>query len=84
MRQEFAMAKLTEGGATEMNSDEIAEWLLSPAEDGIGLPEHSETERWLNAAKDALDQRLASASNQNLHPENRQWTAAAWWGDAPP
>ena len=78
MRQEFAMIQTAEDGAIKMNSDEVTAWLLSPAVDGVGLPEHADCERWLSAAGDALDLRLAKLSNQDLHPENRQWTAAAW------
>ena len=78
MRQEFAMIQMAEDGATEMNSDETTAWLVSPAVDGVGLPEHADCERWLGAAGNALDLRLAKLSSQDLHPENRQWTAAAW------
>ena len=84
MRQEFAMIKLTEDGATEMNSDETSEWLTSTAVDGVGLPQHEDTERWHSAAEEALDRRLAQVSTRHLYPENRQWTAAAWRAEAVP
>ena len=76
------MIKVTENGATEMYSDETAEWLISCAGDGMGLPRHQDTDRWHSAAEEALDQRLAHASTRHLHPENRQWTAAAWRAEA--
>jgi len=82
MRQEFAMIQVEEDGTTRVNSDEATAWLESPAADGAGLPEHTDCERWLRAAGDALDLRLAELSNQDLHPENRQWTAAAWQAEA--
>ena len=82
MRQEFAMIQVEEDGTTRVNSDEATAWLESPAADGAGLPEHTGCERWLRAAGDALDLRLAKLSNQDLHPENRQWTAAAWQAEA--
>lgn len=84
MRQEFAMIKLTEDGAAEMNSDETAEWLISTAVDGVGLPQKTDTEQWLYAAERALDQRLAEVGTRDLHPENRQWITAAWQAEAIP
>ena len=82
MRQEFAMVSIFEGTAAEMNPKEIADWLTAPAEDGAGLPAASDTERWLDTAQQAMERRLADMSNADLHPENRQWTAAAWRGES--
>ena len=64
-----------------MNPAEVTDWLTGPAQDGADLPAESNTERWLHVAQQAVDRRLAEVSNADLHPENRQWIAAAWRGE---
>ena len=68
--------------AAEMNPTEITDWLIDPAQDGADLPAESNTKRWLHAAQQAVVGRLAEVSNAVLHPENRQWIAAAWRGES--
>ena len=82
MRQEFAMVSMDEGTVVEMNPKQVADWLTARAEDGAGLPAASDTKRWLDVAQQAMERRLADVSNTDLHPENRQWTAAAWRGES--
>ena len=68
--------------AAEMNPTEVSDWLTGPAQDGADLPAESNTKRWLHAAQQAVDRRLAEVSNADLHPESRQWIAAAWRGQS--
>ena len=82
MRQEFAIVRMIGDSAAEMNPTEVTDWLTGPAQDGADLPAESNTERWLHAAQQAVDRRLAEMSNADLHPENRQWIAAAWRGES--
>ena len=82
MRQIFAMVSMDEGTVVEMNPKQVADWLTAPAEGGAGLPAASDTKRWLDVAQQAMERRIADVSNTDLHPENRQWTAAAWRGES--
>ena len=82
MRQEFIMVDVDDRSVAEINPDRVSDWLRHQGMDGAGLPEESSTKGWLGAARDALDRRLLEVSNTDLHPENREWAAAAWRGSA--
>ena len=83
MRQEFVMVNVDDRDIAEINPDEISDWLRHQCMDGAGLPAESSTKGWLSAAREALDRRLLEVSNTDLHPENREWAAAAWRGTVP-
>lgn len=80
MRQEFVMVNIDDQGSVAINPASISDWLGDSGVDGAGLPAQSSTKVWLDAAKQALDRRLLEVSNTDLHPENREWAAAAWRG----
>lgn len=82
MRQEFSMVCMFGDVTTEVNSKKIVDWLRVPADDGVNLPNDISTERLMDSAQQAVDQRIADVSNPNLHPENKQWVAAAWKGNS--
>lgn len=76
MRNEFVMMHVAEGTA-KLNPPTLSDWLLKPAESGESFPEIDNKEQ-LEKAQFLVNQRLASASNRFLFPENQQWTSAGW------
>lgn len=80
MRQEYTVAQIRPNGAVKLNPASFAEWLLVAAEDSAAIPEREQSSTWFESARRATDQRLASVSNTDLHPENRQWISGAWRG----
>ena len=79
MRQEFCGVKLLEDVYYQPNTAEISEWLAHPCEDGQTTTTADQLKRITQCANKHADQRLAAASNSELHPENRQWIAAGWF-----
>ncbi len=82
MRQELTVVRINRNGRVDTDPKAFSHWLLaSPAADGSLLPAREEAKSWMEAAEAALDQRLGQVSNQDLHPENRQWISGAWGND---
>ena len=74
------MVNVDDEGVVGMNAETISHWLSHQGIDGAALPASS-TKPWFDAARQALDRRLLEVSNTDLHPENREWAAAAWRGE---
>jgi hypothetical protein len=78
MRQELATVILDDDALHERDDSLLAEWLLSPAEDGQVTAERSQADSLVQRADARLDLRLADVSGQFLHPESSQKIVAAW------
>lgn len=79
MRQEFVMVNVNGSGVAEVNPESVSDWLSQAAAgDGAAMPATERADAWFCTAKQVLDRRLAEVSNTDLHPENREWAAAAW------
>lgn len=76
MRNEFVTVHVADDRAI-LNPPELATWLLNTAVSGNSLPVMDNKEQ-LERAQNLVNQRLASASNRFLFPENLQWTSAGW------
>ena len=78
MRQEFTAFTNDASGIIECNPQYFANWLLSPATDVDTQSNLDESKVVRDRIFEAMEDRLATVSNADLHPENRQWIAAAW------
>ncbi|MES1949834.1 helicase domain protein [Salinisphaera sp. S4-8] len=79
MRQEFLAVQIAQDGRCRANTPEVSDWLAQPREAVAGkTPDASRLKAMLRAASEHADRRLDTASNTDLHPENRQWLAAGW------
>lgn len=78
MRQEFIVQIIGEDGTSAGNPESFLKWLMRPAKDGEGAGPMDNGRKLFLAAQKALDMRLDSVSNVDLHPENSQPVSAAW------
>jgi hypothetical protein len=66
-----------------VNPESFSEWLLEAAKDAEGVYNTDLGKRLMESAENAMDKRLATVSNINLHPENAQLVAASWVASQP-
>lgn len=78
IRQEYIAVDIDELGTTKINPPGFSEWLLSPATTSTFEITNQTNSNAVVAANNAMDSLLATRSNRNLHPENREWITAAW------
>jgi hypothetical protein len=74
---------LDENGDVTVNPESFSEWLLEAAKDAEGVYNTDLGKRLMESAENAMDKRLATVSNINLHPENAQLVAASWVASQP-
>ncbi|WP_372439690.1 helicase-related protein [Pseudomonas aeruginosa] len=77
MRQEFVAIQVNDGKA-KLNPAKASQWLLTPAEHSPQSPDTDTSKLLFKVAEEMANQRLASASNRYLIPENLDWASAGW------
>ncbi|HJW55296.1 MAG TPA: helicase-related protein [Burkholderiaceae bacterium] len=77
MREEFAVALVSDNGSARLNPDELTHWMLQDQQSSRGVPERECAERLLSQAEAAADERLAKISSEGLHPEGVSLVACA-------
>ena len=78
MRQEFWTVLAHKDGRAETNTEEVANWLLSPAIDGNDVGNRDIADTLFKITNESMDDRLSQKSNTDLHPENCQVVSAGW------
>lgn len=78
MRQEFIAMQVAEGGRCRINQPEVSEWLINGKSSGNSFADRDARLAMSESAAINAERRLAESSNNDLHPENRQWIAAGW------
>jgi hypothetical protein len=69
---------ISKDGRVEVNPPAFCDWLKIPATDISTKVARGQSQPIYVAVESAIDQRLGEVSNQDLHPENRQWVSAAF------
>ena len=78
LRQEFLVAAVDEGGELVANTPELVASFLSPWETERCTVDRESTQQAHDQFERFISRQLARKSNASLHPENREWLAAAW------
>jgi hypothetical protein len=78
MRQEYTALLAATDGSVQVNPQAFSDWLSQPASSAELTPTREQSKAFYNLFEDAAEQRLEEISNQDLHPENKQWTSAGW------
>lgn len=78
LRQEYVAVGVDDQGSTIINPPGYAQWLTIPATTAPIAVDPRSCSAAASVANQALDAVLAARSNRNLHPESREWLAAAW------
>ena len=78
MRQEFWTVSAHKDGRAETNTEEVANWLMSPATDGSYVGNREIADMLFKITNESMDDRLSQKSNRDLHPENCQVVSAGW------
>lgn len=78
LRQEFSVFSINEENVVDANPADFSDWLTGQHESAMHIPDRDEAREFRASFERAVGLRLATVSNRNLHPENRQWVGAAW------
>lgn len=77
MRQEFSLVDVKDD-ETVINPESFQDFLISEVQSDVKNIDKTQTKLKAQLISKALDERLASQKNENLHPESIQWIAGAW------
>ncbi len=77
IRQEFSALLIDDQGNLNLNPSSFGEWLLKKTQDGKNRIAAWDRETLYYGSEKYIQQRLASISNSDLHPESMQWITGA-------